>query len=563
MSTPHCDLVVTENTFGVVYPIAKVRLATAMLKAVALQAAIFNSGSFSSIATDEKGVIHLFNAGAERMLGYTALEVVDKFTPADISDPEEGIARAKVLSLELATPITPGFEALVFKASRGIEDTYELTQIRKNGSRFPAIVSVTALRDERNGIIGYLLIGTDNTTRKRNEERIDSSQGARDLRAALDQHAMVAITNTEGKIIHVNDKFCAISQYSSVELLGKDHRIVSSGSHSKEFIRNLWTTISNGNVWKGELCNRAKEGAPYWVDTTIVPFLDAEGKPYQYVVIRADVTERHHAEHTAVLLGAIVNCSDDAIISKDLNGIITSWNNGARDLFGYTAEEAIGQSIFLLIPSDRLEEEPRILDCLRQGKRVEPFETVRRRKDGQLLEISLTISPVKDKSGLIAGGSTIARSIAERKRLERALHTNILELEIAKQTAEKANQAKSHFLAAMSHEIRTPMNAILGMSDMLAESPLDAEQMQYVEVFRRAGGNLMALINDILDLSKIEGGHLELEHLDFDLEALVDEAIEITAVKTHAKGPRPDVLPDARLSYLPARRLRPSQTSTD
>ena len=137
-----------------------------LLKAGALQRAIFNSANFSSIATDAKGVIQIFNVGAERMLGYTAAEVMNKITPADISDPQELVARAKALSIELATTITPGFEALVFKASRGIEDIYELTYIRKDGSRFPAVVSVTALRDAQDAIIGYLLIGTDNTARK-------------------------------------------------------------------------------------------------------------------------------------------------------------------------------------------------------------------------------------------------------------------------------------------------------------------------------------------------------------------------------------------------------------
>jgi PAS domain-containing protein len=149
--------------------VTEVRREAALLKTGALQNAIFNSENFSSIATDEKGVIQLFNVGAERMLGYTAIEVVDKITPADISDPQEVIARAKALSIELATPITPGFEALVFKASRGIEDIYELTYIRKDGSRFPAVVSVTALRNDVGGIIGYLLIGTDNTARKQVE----------------------------------------------------------------------------------------------------------------------------------------------------------------------------------------------------------------------------------------------------------------------------------------------------------------------------------------------------------------------------------------------------------
>src|SRR5258705_1618099 len=161
-----------DGDAGKAEAITEVRREAALLKTGALQDAIFNSANFSSIATDEKGVIQLFNVGAERMLGYTAAEVLDKITPADISDPQEVIARAQALSLELATPITPGFEALVFKASRGIEDIYDLTYIRKDGSRFPAIVSVTALRDAQVNIIGYLLIGTDNTARKQAEEAL-------------------------------------------------------------------------------------------------------------------------------------------------------------------------------------------------------------------------------------------------------------------------------------------------------------------------------------------------------------------------------------------------------
>jgi PAS domain-containing protein len=140
-----------------------------LLKTGALQNAIFNSANFSSIATDQKGVVQLFNVGAERMLSYTTADVMNKITPADISDPQEVIARGQALSEELSTLIMPGFEALVFKASRGIEDIYEMTYIRKDGSRFPAVVSVTALRDAQKAIIGYLLIGTDNTARKQVE----------------------------------------------------------------------------------------------------------------------------------------------------------------------------------------------------------------------------------------------------------------------------------------------------------------------------------------------------------------------------------------------------------
>src|SRR4051812_3888747 len=169
MSADAFDSSVIDDEADPASGVFEIRRDAALLKTGALQNAILNSENFSSIATDEKGVIQLFNVGAQRMLGYSAADVVNQITPADISDPQELIVRAKALSLELATPITPGFEALVFKASRGIEDIYELTYIRKDGSRFPAVVSVTALRSNKGEIIGYLLIGTDNTARKQAE----------------------------------------------------------------------------------------------------------------------------------------------------------------------------------------------------------------------------------------------------------------------------------------------------------------------------------------------------------------------------------------------------------
>src|SRR5256714_1364850 len=200
------------------------------LKAGALQSAIFNSANFSSIATDAKGVIQIFNVGAERMLGYTAAEVMNKITPADISDPEEVVARAKALSLELDTPITPGFEALVFKASRGIEDIYELTYIRKDGSRFPAVVSVTALRDVQDTIIGYLLIGTDNTARKQvEEERMKLDQRLRDqqfyTRSLLESNIdALMTTDPRGIITDVNKQMEALTGCTRDELIGAPFR---------------------------------------------------------------------------------------------------------------------------------------------------------------------------------------------------------------------------------------------------------------------------------------------------------------------------------------------------
>src|SRR6202795_2473947 len=194
-----------------------VRRAEVLLRAGALQAAIFNSANFSSIATDARGVIQIFNVGAERMLGYTAGEVMNRITPADISDPQEVIARAKALSVELETPIAPGFEALVFKASRGIEDIYELTYIRKDGSRFPAVVSVTALRDAQNTIIGYLLIGTDNTARRQVEaEQTQLAQRLRDHQfytRSLFESSIDALMTTDapGIITDVNKQMEALT----------------------------------------------------------------------------------------------------------------------------------------------------------------------------------------------------------------------------------------------------------------------------------------------------------------------------------------------------------------
>ncbi|HVA12050.1 MAG TPA: PAS domain-containing sensor histidine kinase [Stellaceae bacterium] len=175
-----------------------------LLKAGALQKAIFNSANFSSIATDANGVIQIFNVGAERMLGYAADEVVNKITPADISDPQEVVARAKALSVELDTPIAPGFDALVFKASRGIEDIYELTYIRKDGSRFAAVVSVTALRDAQEAIIGYLLIGTDNTARKRVEaEQKKLDQRLREANEEIQRFAHVVSHDLRSPLVNI------------------------------------------------------------------------------------------------------------------------------------------------------------------------------------------------------------------------------------------------------------------------------------------------------------------------------------------------------------------------
>ena len=278
-------LIGTDNT-------ARRQAEEALREAGALQRAIFNSATFSSIATDAKGVIQIFNVGAERMLGYAAADVMNKMTPADISDPTEVIARAEALSVEFATPITPGFEALVFKASRGVEDIYNLTYIRKDGRRFPAIVSVTALRDAQDAVIGYLLIGTDNTMREQAEAQLHL-QGAA-LNAAANA---IAITDRSGLTEWVNPAFSDLTGYSLAEAVGKNPRdLVKSDRQAPAFYKNLWDTILSGHVWRGEMVNRRKDSSLYTEEQTITPVRDLQGDISHFIAIKQDITERKRAE---------------------------------------------------------------------------------------------------------------------------------------------------------------------------------------------------------------------------------------------------------------------------
>jgi PAS domain S-box-containing protein len=281
---------------------ARKRAEEALLKAGALQSAIFNSANFSSIATDEKGVIQIFNVGAERMLGYAAAEVMNKITPADISDPQEVIARAKALSAELGTPITPGFEALVFKASRGIEDIYELTYIRKDDSRFAAMVSVTALRDEQGSIIGYLLIGTDNTARKQVEaERMLLDQRVRDqqfyTRSLIESNIDALITtDPRGIITDINKQMEALTGCTRDELIGAPFKDYFTDPERAE--AGIKLVLGEGKVTDYELTARARDGKETVVSYNATTFHDRDRKLQGVFAAARDVTERKRYEQS-------------------------------------------------------------------------------------------------------------------------------------------------------------------------------------------------------------------------------------------------------------------------
>jgi PAS domain S-box-containing protein len=282
-----------------------------LLKAGALQRAIFDSANFSSIATDARGVIQIFNVGAERMLGYTADEVVDQITPADISDPQEVIVRAAALSMELGTQIEPGFEALVFKASRGIEDIYELTYIRKDGSRFPAVVSVTALRDAQEGIIGYLLIGTDNTARKQAEEELLKAgalqraifDSANFSSIATDARGVIQIFNVgaERMLGYTADE--VVNKATPAELSDKKEIVARATALTLEFGTQI-TPGFEALVFKAargiediyELTYCRKDGTEIPALVSVTALRDAQQTIIGYLLIGTDNTARKRAE---------------------------------------------------------------------------------------------------------------------------------------------------------------------------------------------------------------------------------------------------------------------------
>jgi len=542
----------------------------AVLKTDALQTAIFNSANFSSIATDANGVIQIFNVGAERMLGYTAAEVTNQITPADISDPKELIARAEALSVELGTPITPGFQALVFKAARGIEDIYELTYICKDESRLPALVSVTALRDANNAIIGYLLIGTDNTARKRveserqhlldiQEQTNQRLQQTNDTLRESEEKLAVTLNSIGDAVIATDANACVtllnplaqrLSGWTLARALGRQvsdiFHIVNKETRREATIPVL-ETLAHGTI-QG-LANHtvliAHDGSECDIADSCAPIRDRDGRVIGAVLVFRDVTGEYAAQQalrdSTALIQAIFNTAADGIITLHANGdIIEKVNRATERMFGYDASELIGQDFSLLIPelargqnhgNATLEHYSASDEARASGL---GREVTGQRKDGSQFPMEIAASEMwlggqRYFTGVLRDSTARKRVEAERALLDRALQDNNAALEHAKSVAEKANQAKSDFLSSMSHELRTPLNAILGFAQLMeSASPAPSlAQNRSIEQILHAGWYLLELINEILDLALIESGKATLSH---ETVALTEVMIECQAM---------------------------------
>jgi len=526
-------LIGTDNT-------ARKQAEAALLKAGALQSAIFNSANFSSIATDSKGVIQIFNVGAERMLGYTAAEVMNKITPADISDPQEVIARAKALSVELSTPITPGFEALVFKASRGIEDIYELTYIRKDGSRFPAVVSVTALRDDQGAIIGYLLIGTDNTARKQAEAALLKA-GA--LQSAIFNSANFSsiATDAKGVIQIFNVGAERMLGYTAAEVMNKITPADISDpqeviARAKALSVELSTPIAPGFealVFKAsrgiediyELTYFRKDGSRFPAVVSVTALRDAQDAIIGYLLIGTDNTARKLVEEERKKLDqklrdqqfytrSLIESNIDAIMATDPAGIITDVNKQMEALTGCTRDELIGAP-FKKYFTDPERAEASIKRVLSE-KKVTDYELTACARDGKKTEVSYNVTTFYDRDRMLQGVFATARDVTERKRFEKSL--------------QEANRMKSEFLANMSHELRTPLNGIIGFTEFLFDEkpgPLKPKQKEYLGDVLSSARHLLQLINDVLDLAKVEAGKMELHPETFPVQKAVEEVAAV------------------------------------
>ena len=526
-----------------------------LLKTGALQDAIFNSAYFSSIATDEKGVIQIFNVGAERMLGYAALDVVNQITPADISDPQELIARAAALSLELDTPITPGFEALVFKASRGIEDIYELTYIRKDGSRFPAIVSVTALRDAQEDIIGYLLIGTDNTARKQAEEALLKA-GA--LQSAIFNSANFSsiATDAKGVIQIFNVGAERMLGYTAADVMNKitpadisdpQELITRAAALSLE----LDTSITPGFealVFKAsrgiediyELTYIRKDGSRFPAIVSVTALRDAQENIIGYLLIGTDNTARKQVEEARALLDqrlrdqqfytrSLIESNIDALMTTDPQGIISDVNQQMIALTGRTRDELIGAPCKNFF-TDPIRADAAINRVLTENK-VSDYELTVRARNGVETVVSYNAATFHDRERKLQGVFAAARDVTERKRFDRTLQEKNIELE-------HASRMKSEFLATMSHELRTPLNAIIGFSEALKDGlmgEMSDSQHEYIGDIFTSGQHLLSLINDILDLSKVEAGMMALEQESVDINSLLSNSLSIVREKAAAQ----------------------------
>jgi PAS domain S-box-containing protein len=418
----------------------------------------------------------------------------------------------------------------------------EKRYIRKDGTQIWVQNSVSVTRDGAGKPVNLVVLCQDITTRKRTE--IALKQSERELTEFF-ENASEAIhwVGPNQTIMRANKAELRMLGYSADEYIGRD---IADFHVDKESIRDILVRLQAGETLQAYPSQMiAKDGSIRDVVINSSGYFE-NGEFVHTRCFTRDVTDDRRTEKALRRLAAIVETTDDAVISKDLNGIITSWNPAAQRLYGYTAEEAIGQPVTIMIPPERPDEEPAILARLRRGERIDHYETIRVAKDGRRLDVSLTVSPIQDATGKIIGASKIARDITQHKKAQNEIARLLAAERAARQDAEVASRTKDEFLATLSHELRTPLTAMLGWLTILRSHKLDQKTTQHaIETIERNAKAQAQLIEDLVDISRIVGGKLSLEVGPIEMYPVIDAAVEVVKPAADAKNIAVEIVYDA------------------